>query len=66
MNYNSVILVGTLAISVIWWLLHATRHYPGPKVMRLYILDDAAPLNSTEIHEKPHRTDNSPENEAVL
>ncbi|KAI1638797.1 amino acid transporter [Biscogniauxia mediterranea] len=41
MNYNSVILVGTVTLSGIWWLLHATRHYPGPKVMQLYIHDDA-------------------------
>ncbi|KAI3324490.1 amino acid transporter [Xylariaceae sp. AK1471] len=66
MNYNSVILVGTIAISVIWWLLHATRHYPGPKVMQLYIHDDAAPLNSTEILEKQHRTEDPLKNEAVM
>lgn len=54
MNYNSVILVGTIAISVIWWLVHATRHYPGPKVMHLYIHDDVAPSNDTQTLEKPH------------
>ncbi|KAI0446439.1 amino acid transporter [Xylaria telfairii] len=54
MNYNSVILVGTIAISVIWWLVHATNRYPGPKVMRLYIHDDGAPSNDTQILEKPH------------
>ncbi|KAK8132448.1 Choline transport protein [Apiospora kogelbergensis] len=43
MNYNSVILVGSVALSAVWWAVHATRHYPGPKVMRLYIHDDAAP-----------------------
>ncbi|KAI1331344.1 putative amino acid transporter [Xylariaceae sp. FL0255] len=53
MNYNSVILVGTVALSVIWWFLHATRHYPGPKVMQLYIHDDAAPLNGTENSQEP-------------
>ncbi|KAK6859746.1 Choline transporter [Apiospora arundinis] len=43
MNYNSVILVGVVFLSAIWWVMHATRHYPGPKVMKLYIHDDAAP-----------------------
>jgi choline transport protein len=47
MNYNSVILVGVIALSAVWWLLHATRHYPGPKVMHIYIHDDAGPLNQT-------------------
>ncbi|KAK7914290.1 hypothetical protein PG985_011993 [Apiospora marii] len=41
MNYNSVILVGILTLSAFWWFAHASRHYPGPKVMRLYIHDDA-------------------------
>lgn len=54
MNYNSVILVGVVALSFIWWVLHASRHYPGPKVMHLYIHDDAAPLNQTGMFEKPH------------
>lgn len=52
MNFNSVILVGTVALSAFWWMLHATRHYPGPKVMELYIHDDSAPLDSTGIIEK--------------
>ncbi|CAJ2500247.1 Uu.00g031000.m01.CDS01 [Anthostomella pinea] len=54
MNYNSVILFGTVALSAAWWFIHATRHYPGPKVMQLYIHDDVAPLNSTSMFEKPH------------
>ncbi|KAI1368280.1 putative amino acid transporter [Xylaria arbuscula] len=62
MNYNSVILVGTIAISVIWWFVHATRHYPGPKVMQLYIHDDKAPLSDTGILEKPHGTETPPTN----
>jgi choline transport protein len=40
MNYNSVIIVGVVALTALWWLLHAVRHYPGPKVMTLYIHDD--------------------------
>ncbi|KAK4208358.1 amino acid transporter [Rhypophila decipiens] len=40
MNYNSVILVGTVALTLIWWVAHATRHYPGPKVMSLYIFEE--------------------------
>ncbi|KAH8203993.1 hypothetical protein TruAng_001804 [Truncatella angustata] len=52
MNYNSVILVGVVALSAIWWVLHAVRNYPGPKVMHLYIHDDSAPLNQTGFLEK--------------
>ncbi len=37
MNWNSVILVGVLFITTTWWFVHAKRHYPGPKVMDLYI-----------------------------
>lgn len=37
MNYNSVILVGVVALTAAWWLIHARRNYPGPKVMTLYI-----------------------------
>lgn len=40
MNYNSVILVGTIALTGFWWAVHAIKHYPGPKVMTLYIHDD--------------------------
>lgn len=45
MNYNSVILVGTVGLSALWWVLHGTRHYPGPKVMQLYIHDDTVVHN---------------------
>ncbi|KAK4229734.1 putative amino acid transporter [Podospora fimiseda] len=40
MNYNSIILAGVVAITGIWWVLHARKHYPGPKVMSLYVHDD--------------------------
>jgi choline transport protein len=40
MNYNSVIIVGVVALTGIWWLLHAVRHYRGPRVMHLYLHDD--------------------------
>ncbi|EFX00904.1 choline transporter [Grosmannia clavigera kw1407] len=39
MTYNSVILVGVVCLTTIWWFAHAIRHYPGPKVMGLYIGD---------------------------
>ncbi|KAI0837207.1 amino acid transporter [Hypoxylon sp. FL0890] len=52
MNYNSVILVGTVTLSGLWWIVHASRHYPGPKVMKLYIHDDSAPANSIGMIEK--------------
>ncbi|KAI5864828.1 amino acid transporter [Durotheca rogersii] len=54
MNYNSVILVGTIAMSSLWWLLHATRHYPGPKVMKLYIHNDAVPSDDAGVVDKSH------------
>ncbi|KAJ4393144.1 hypothetical protein N0V93_002351 [Gnomoniopsis smithogilvyi] len=37
MNYNSVILVGVIAVTAAWWFIHARRNYPGPKVMTMYI-----------------------------
>lgn len=66
MNYNSVILVGVVALSAIWWVLHAIRNYPGPKVMMLYIHDDSAPLNQTGMFEKPHSTNEPLAEKAVL
>ena len=43
MNYNAVILAGVVAMTGIWWVMHAARHYyPGPKVMTLYIHDDSS------------------------
>ncbi len=35
MNYNSVILVGILALTALWWVVHARTHYPGPKLPHL-------------------------------
>ncbi len=57
MNYNSVILVGVVFLTTAWWFIHAIRHYPGPKVMTLYIHDDtdalAAPSSApTTVAEK--------------
>lgn len=37
MNYNSVILVGVLILTTIWWFVHARRKYPGPKLSNLYV-----------------------------
>jgi amino acid transporter len=37
MNWNSVILVGIVALTAFWWLVHGARKYPGPKVAGLYI-----------------------------
>ena len=48
MNWNSVILVGTVTITALWWLVHARRHYPGPKVIALYTHEDSIPSSSTE------------------
>ncbi|KAI1103590.1 amino acid transporter [Jackrogersella minutella] len=49
MNYNSVVLVGTVSLSALWWFIHASRHYPGPKVMQLYIHDDSIIVNDVGI-----------------
>ena len=40
MNWNAVILVGVITLTAVWWFVHASRHYPGPKVMTMYIHDD--------------------------
>ncbi|TID24102.1 putative choline transport protein [Venturia nashicola] len=37
MNYNSVILVGCLVLTTIWWFIHGLRNYPGPKLAGMYI-----------------------------
>ncbi|GAM39634.1 hypothetical protein TCE0_034f11341 [Talaromyces pinophilus] len=37
MNYNSVILVGVVALTSIWWMVHGIRNYPGPRLTHLYI-----------------------------
>ncbi|KXL43141.1 hypothetical protein M433DRAFT_58879 [Acidomyces richmondensis BFW] len=39
MNWNSVILVGCVFLTVAWWLIHGTHKYPGPKLTGLYIED---------------------------
>lgn len=62
MNYNSVILVGILAVSGLWWLVHATHHYPGPRVMQLYIHADRALVSSTGIEEVVSKEGNAPIN----
>lgn len=42
MNYNSVILVGVVVLTGAWWVAHAIRNYPGPRVMTLYIHEDGS------------------------
>ena len=37
MNYNSVILVGVVTLTSIWWMVHGIRNYPGPRLTHLYI-----------------------------
>ncbi|KAJ3719016.1 amino acid/polyamine transporter I [Lentinula guzmanii] len=32
MNYNSVLLVGLVILTVIWWFVHGKERYPGPNV----------------------------------
>lgn len=35
MNWNSVILVGTTALTGVWWFIHGARKYPGPAIAHL-------------------------------
>lgn len=35
MNYNAVILAGVLFLTTLWWFVHATRKYEGPKLAAL-------------------------------
>jgi len=44
MNWNSVILVGTVVLTTLWWIIHARKNYPGPKLMELFLADDAPPV----------------------
>ena len=37
MNWNSVILVGIVALTAFWWVVHGMRKYPGPKLASIYI-----------------------------
>ncbi|KAK5175376.1 uncharacterized protein LTR77_000515 [Saxophila tyrrhenica] len=37
MNWNSVILVGVVVLTVVWWFVHGLRKYPGPKAASLYV-----------------------------
>ncbi|KAJ6550172.1 choline transport protein [Mycena capillaripes] len=35
MNYNSVILVGCVALTAFWWVIHGRTQYPGPHLPHL-------------------------------
>lgn len=35
MDYNSVILTGVVFLTTVWWFVHATRKYSGPKMAGL-------------------------------
>lgn len=37
MNWNSVILIGCIVLTVGWWFWHGVRKYPGPKVSELFL-----------------------------
>ncbi|KAF2662405.1 choline transport protein [Lophiostoma macrostomum CBS 122681] len=37
MNYNSVILVGVIALTAIWWFIHGGKKYPGPQIAHLIL-----------------------------
>ncbi|KAH6900597.1 amino acid/polyamine transporter I [Thelonectria olida] len=45
MNYNCVILVGVVFITSVWWMLHASRHYPGPMFKDTFIHDEREQAN---------------------
>jgi choline transport protein len=40
MNYNSVILVGVVVLTAIWWLVYGIKYYPGPRLTHLYVHDE--------------------------
>lgn len=55
MNYNVVILFGVVAVTAAWWFIHARKHYPGPKVMTMYITEGQvvqAPLEAGGLNTK--------------
>jgi hypothetical protein len=45
MNYNSVILVGVVALTSIWWMVHGIRNYAGPRLTHLYIHEGIEQVN---------------------
>jgi choline transport protein len=45
MNYNSVILVGVVALTTFWWFVHAIRKYEGPVAAKLYAEDTSRRLS---------------------
>lgn len=50
MNYNSVILVGVLFLTTVWWFVHGVRKYKGPKLTHLY--DGGRVVDANETMEK--------------
>lgn len=51
MNYNSVILVGCFFVTGVWWFFHGIWHYPGPKLVGLYLEGvDIKPDHKAEDH----------------
>lgn len=53
MNYNSVILVGVLVLTTMWWFVHARRKYPGPKLSVLYL--DGKNVDTPQEKEEEHK-----------
>ncbi|KAF5002491.1 hypothetical protein FGRMN_316 [Fusarium graminum] len=41
MNYNSVILIGLCLLISVWWLVAASKHYPGPSLHGLHASEEA-------------------------
>jgi hypothetical protein len=41
MNYNSVILVGVIFLTGLWWVVYGIKNYPGPRLTHLYIHDES-------------------------
>jgi hypothetical protein len=41
MNYNSVILCGLCLLISVWWLVSASKHYPGPTFHQVHVSDEA-------------------------
>ena len=49
MNYNSVILVGVVVLTTIWWFVHGIRKYPGPRISKLYGHEYGVPAKISKI-----------------
>jgi choline transport protein len=52
MNYNSLILVGVVALTGIWWIIHGLRNYSGPRLTHLYIHEESETISFSQSEER--------------